>query len=83
MLTPIVNEVITGFVRIQDITLSYTLNERALKTLGMQKVKIFLSAKNLGTFTQWEGLDPELGASYQAGTNPIMTSFTMGVNMSF
>lgn len=72
-----------GFVRIQDITLSYTLNERALKTLGMQKVKIFLSAKNLGTFTQWEGLDPELGASYQAGTNPIMTSFTMGVNMSF
>ncbi|WP_287677853.1 TonB-dependent receptor [Bacteroides sp.] len=72
-----------GYVRIQDVTLSYTFNQKKLKDLGISNLKVFMSAKNLATFTKWEGLDPELGAPYLSTSAPIMTSCTLGLNMSF
>jgi TonB-linked SusC/RagA family outer membrane protein len=71
------------FVRLQDLTLSYTFREPWVKNLKIQNLKLFLSGKNLFTITGWEGGDPEIGNGVRAGDYPVMTTLTMGVNISF
>ncbi|MDR0698674.1 MAG: TonB-dependent receptor [Tannerella sp.] len=71
------------FVRLQDVTLSYTFREPWVKNLRVQNLKIFLTGKNLFVLTNWEGGDPEVGAGVRAGDQPVMTSFSIGANISF
>jgi TonB-linked SusC/RagA family outer membrane protein len=74
-----------SFVRLKDITLSYTLNNSMLKAInkvGFQSLKIYANARNLATFTKYKGLDPELGSSYQLST-PMQKEFSIGINAGF
>ncbi|MEB2777390.1 TonB-dependent receptor [Algoriphagus sp. D3-2-R+10] len=75
-----------SFVRIQDISLAYSLKTKMLDRWRMQNFKIFVSGKNLLTLTDWEGWDPEtgqgLGAS-QGTALPIMKGYTVGLDISF
>lgn len=68
-----------NFIRLQDLSLSYKLNERISNKLGVSKARVFLSGKNLITLTKWDGLDPELGIGIAVG-NPLMKSYTVGLN---
>ncbi|MDR2042063.1 MAG: TonB-dependent receptor [Tannerella sp.] len=72
-----------SFVRLQDVTLSYTFREPWVRALNIQNLKVFLSGKNLFTVTRWEGGDPEVGNGVRAGDYPVMTTFTLGANISF
>lgn len=75
-----------GFVRIQDVTLAYTFDQQVLSRIGMNTLKVFATAKNLGTFTNWFGGDPEVGATIrQAGTGglPVASTYSLGLNLSF
>lgn len=72
-----------GFVRIQDVTLSYTFREAWVKKLNIQHFKLFLTAKNLATFTHWEGGDPEVGTAVRENSYPVLTSYSLGLNLSF
>jgi TonB-linked SusC/RagA family outer membrane protein len=72
-----------GFVRLQDVTLSYSFRESWVKDLNIQNFKVFLTAKNLFTITNWEGGDPEVGAGVRDGAYPVVTSFSLGANISF
>jgi TonB-linked SusC/RagA family outer membrane protein len=71
------------FVRLQDVTLSYHFRESWVKSLNIQNLKIFLTGKNLLTFTGWEGGDPEVGSVVRTGDYPVLTSFSLGANISF
>lgn len=68
-----------NFVRLQDLVLSYALDERITKRLGLGKARVFMSGKNLLTITKWDGLDPELNIGIAPG-NPLMRSYTLGLN---
>lgn len=48
-----------NFVRLQDISLAYTLTDAVAKKIGAANCKLFVSGKNLLTFTKWRGWDPE------------------------
>ncbi|MDD2250870.1 MAG: TonB-dependent receptor [Candidatus Cloacimonetes bacterium] len=72
-----------GFARLQDVTLSYTFRQLWVKNAGISGLKVFLSAKNLATFTNWVGDDPETGAGARTSAQPVITSFTLGANLSF
>jgi TonB-linked SusC/RagA family outer membrane protein len=72
-----------GFVRLQDVTLSYSLPQVLLRQLNVEQLRIFLTAKNLFTITSWEGGDPEVGTPVRENTYPVLTSFTLGANISF
>lgn len=48
-----------NFVRLQDVSLAYSLNDKATKKIGAYAAKAFVSGKNLLTFTNWVGWDPE------------------------
>ena len=71
------------FVRLQDVSLSYTLKRSLLERLHIAYLKFFLSGKNLLTFTRWVGDDPETGSSVLSSTLPVAKSVTAGVNFSF
>lgn len=72
-----------GFVRLQDITLSYTFKEPWIKNMNIQNLRVFATAKNLFTITNWEGDDPEVGSAIRANQYPVLTSFSLGANISF
>src|SRR5690606_27886772 len=48
-----------SFVRLQDVSLSYNLDNTISEAIGIGNMKIFVSGKNLLTFTDWDGWDPE------------------------
>lgn len=72
-----------AFVRLQDVTLSYTIRNEKVKAFGINGLKVFLSAKNILTLTKWDGADPETGAGVSSGTYPILTSVSLGANINF
>jgi TonB-linked SusC/RagA family outer membrane protein len=68
-----------SFVRLQDVSLAYNLPKSALNKIGVSDMQIYLSGKNLATWTDWAGWDPEVGGD----TRPIMRSFILGIKTSF
>ena len=72
------------FLRLQDVALSYNVPARILDRIHVSNLKVFMSAKNLLTFTSWEGFDPETATTYAAQNGfPIFKIVTFGVNASF
>lgn len=84
-----------SFVRLQDISLAYSLKPEFASRYGLGGFKIFVSGKNLLTFTKWDGWDPETGQGIRNDeednankfthfpTLPVMKSFSAGVEISF
>ncbi len=73
-----------NFVRLQDISLSYTLPENATEAIGLKNVKLFVSGKNLLTITDWQGWDPESGQGLNRSSSglPLMKGYTFGIDIS-
>ncbi|MCX6278522.1 MAG: TonB-dependent receptor, partial [Bacteroidetes bacterium] len=59
-----------SFLRIKNITLSYNLNKKWAKKIGMKSAKIFGGIQNLFTFTNYTGMDPEV--NYFGGSSNII-----------
>lgn len=72
-----------GFIRVQDISMSYTFNQSWVKLANINSLKIFISVKNLATLTNWEGGDPETGTTISQNTFPVPSSYSIGANISF
>lgn len=72
-----------GFVRVQDVNLSYTFNQPWVKSAKINSLKLFFSAKNLATITNWFGGDPELGNGVRENINPVPSTYSIGANISF
>lgn len=69
-----------SFARLKDVSLAYQIPASALKTLRMSTLKIYLTGRNLATWTRYEGLDPEL--TNQVGL-PLQREFLIGLSASF
>lgn len=70
------------FLRLQDVSFAYRFDKELLSKVSIQDLKIYLAAKNLLTFTSWEGQDPETGQAYAHG-NPALRNITVGVEVTF
>lgn len=72
------------FVRLQDVSLSYVFPADMLKHSPIAALKVYASAKNLLTFSSWEGLDPESGTVFAGVSSfPVFKIVTLGVNVTF
>lgn len=69
-----------NFWRIKDITLSYRSPKKFLSKLKVQEAKFYVAGKNLVTFTQYKGMDPELGDQRAI---PLQREFILGLNFTF
>ncbi|MDR1454308.1 MAG: TonB-dependent receptor [Tannerella sp.] len=72
-----------AYVRLQDVTLSYTFREPWVRSLKIQHLKVFLAGKNVFTITGWEGGDPEVGSVVRTGDYPVFSTYSLGANISF
>lgn len=69
------------YLKIQNVTLGYTLPEKWTKKIKMQKLRVFFSGDNLYTFTSYPGMDPAFSSSetYYAS----LRQYTLGLNIKF
>jgi TonB-linked SusC/RagA family outer membrane protein len=51
-----------SFVRLKNITLSYTLPSSLTEALSITNLRLYVQAQNLFTFTRYTGMDPELNS---------------------
>ncbi len=72
-----------SFVRLQDVSLSYTFPSAFLDKLSLRNLKVFVSGKNLATITDWQGWDPEAGTGFDADALPVMRNYSVGLNLEF
>jgi TonB-linked SusC/RagA family outer membrane protein len=79
-----------SFIRLKNVTLSYQLPVR--RGIGpIRSIKLFVSAGNLLTWTNYSGYDPEINskANYammpgvDSGSIPQYQTFSTGVNVKF
>lgn len=78
-----------SYLRIQNVTLGYTLSNDFSERIGLNKLKIYGSVQNLYTFTNYSGYDPEVGSYNQNallmgldnGRYPSPRTFTLGLNV--
>jgi len=68
------------FTRIKDVSLSYDLPANFVARTGLNKLKIYVTGRNLVTFTNWRGLDPELTGTE---TIPLQKEFVFGLSLGF
>jgi TonB-linked SusC/RagA family outer membrane protein len=55
-----------SFLRLKTVTLGYNLPAKLMKKIRFTNVKVFVSAQNLLTLTNYTGLDPEVSTYRQA-----------------
>lgn len=80
-----------SYLRVKDISLSYSFTSALLKRWGVRKVQPYFTASNLITWTKYKGMDPEVnqwgnsGAvqGIDWGTYPHSKTFVFGVNVEF
>ena len=80
-----------SYVRLKDVTLSYSVPKAFLNTYKVSGLTLFVTGRNLHTFTKWFGWDPEMtyysrGHSDSAGswTNnyPPIRTISFGLNLT-
>jgi hypothetical protein len=67
-----------SFIRFKDISLSYDLPQKLLGKMGINKLGLFMTGRNLYTITKWSGLDPELSDQM---SYPLQKEFVFGLNL--
>ncbi len=67
-----------SFVRLQDVSLSYSIKSELLKKIEIESCQFFVSGKNLYTWTKWSGWDPENAIS----DSPLMRNVTVGFKLT-
>jgi len=80
-----------SFLRLNNITLGYTLPSKMTKKFYVQKLRLYATAYNIYTWTKYSGYDPEVdtrrstpatpGVDYSA--YPKSRSFNFGINLTF
>jgi TonB-linked SusC/RagA family outer membrane protein len=73
-----------SFLRMKNISLSYRLPAELLrKTNFFTAARVFVSGRNLLTFTKYLGPDPEVDSNLSLGANPNTKQFTFGAEITF
>ncbi len=75
-----------NFVKLDNITLAYNFR---LKTKLIRNMRLYITGRNVATFTGYSGIDPELqDTGFEAGVDargfyPRTKSFAIGFNIGF
>ncbi len=80
-----------SYIRLQNVSLSYTLPRQWLKNIFLTNVKIYCNVQNVFTLTKYDGFDPEVGSmrgtallnGVDYSRYPSPRIYTVGVNVQF
>ena len=76
-----------SYTRIKDVTLGYNVPQSVVSKLGIASLNVYLSGRNLKTFTSWIGWDPEddyatRGSGDWVNNYPQTRTIVLGANIS-
>ena len=76
-----------SYTRIKDVTFSYTMPQSILGKLKLASLTLYASGRNLHTFTDWVGWDPEQDYTFRGSGDwennyPPVRSFVFGANIT-
>jgi TonB-linked SusC/RagA family outer membrane protein len=79
-----------SYVRVRSVTLGYTLPQRLLGRYVSQ-ARVYLTATNLFTWTDYLGFNPEVSMRAESaltpgldyGTYPLARTYTLGISLAF
>lgn len=81
-----------SFLRLKSITLGYSLPTDLLSSLNVKKIRVYFIGRNLHTWTNYSGVDPEvswggpqgaLSAGADFGGYPNSKTYMLGINVNF
>ncbi len=78
-----------SYVRLKTIQLGYSLPTSLLEKASLQRLRLFVTAENLFTFTSYDGFDPEIAAGdyfnigVDKGIYPQSRTISVGANLTF
>lgn len=73
-----------SFMRMKLLTLGYNFPQTLLKRTNFFKgIGIYVTGRNLLTFTKYSGPDPEVDSNLTLGVNPNTRQYTAGLNLQF
>ena len=80
-----------SFIRIQNISLAYNFPKAWVSKICLQNLKLYMNLQNVYTWTNYSGLDPEVGCMYgdalmsglDYGRYPSPRMYTFGLNVTF
>lgn len=78
-----------SYMRLKTAQLGYTLPDVWTKKVSIQRLRVFVSAENLFTFTGYDGFDPEVASGgyttigIDKGVYPQSRTISLGANITF
>ena len=78
-----------SYLRLKTLQLGYTFDDVKIKNAGVDNIRVYLSGANLLTFTDYDGLDPEVSGrnattiGVDQGAYPLPRITTLGLNINF
>lgn len=77
-----------SYFRLKNITLGYTLPQNLTRKVCIERLRVYVQAENLATWTKYWGFDPEISSGATSlgvdrGIYPQARTFTIGANISF
>lgn len=84
-----------SYLRLQNITLGYTLPKKWVKTVGISNARLYFTCYNVFCIDGYSGIDPDVNTNFDAGGNgfptpnydyqayPKTRSYTFGLNLTF
>lgn len=78
-----------SYLRMQNLSVGYTLPKNLLSRLGLQRLRLYASTNNVFTITKYKGLDPGVGGAADTsfgidiGNYPVTRSYQFGVGITF
>lgn len=78
-----------SFLRVRNITLGYSLPRNLVNRLQAQRLRLYVSATNPVTVTDYIGYNPQVGGGpviatgIDNGTYPIASTYTFGAQLDF
>ncbi|MCX2678486.1 TonB-dependent receptor [Galbibacter sp. EGI 63066] len=76
-----------SYLRIKDVRLSYNIPNELLEKYNIQSMMLYVAGRNLYTFTDWIGWDPESDQVSRGGDGwennyPLTRTISLGLNIS-
>ena len=80
-----------SFLRLQTLTLGYSLPEKCTQKLHLRKIRVYLTGTNLFCLTRYSGFDPEVDTrrsspmtpGVDCSAYPKSIGYVAGINLTF
>lgn len=70
-----------SYLRIKNMIIAYNLPAKIVNKAKLGNMQIYVSSQNLATFTNYTGLDPEVGGAVDNGFYPQARTFLAGIKL--